>query len=210
MEYLNTILLIVIAILAGMSFFRKKDDSSINKEQLEKDFKAIADDLLVNQTEVTEKKVEDKLDTILEGFGKVQKEKFDTMSSKTKDMTDLITRMEQDRKESVGKQTELIRTMLSSTDNISRVMNSPGPRGKWGEMRVRQILEAAGFKEDVHFIHNKKSELGADRPDFVINGADGKKIILDAKVPFTAFEESTKTEDLNEVCLLYTSDAADE
>jgi hypothetical protein len=58
-----------------MSFFRKKDDSSINKEQLEKDFKAIADDLLVNQTEVTEKKVEDKLDTILEGFGKVQKEK---------------------------------------------------------------------------------------------------------------------------------------
>ena len=80
-----------------MSFFRKKDDSSINKEQLEKDFKAIADDLLVNQTEVTEKKVEDKLDTILEGFGKVQKEKFDTMGSKTKDMTDLITRMEQDR-----------------------------------------------------------------------------------------------------------------
>ena len=56
MEYLNTILLIIIVILAGMSFFRKKDDSSINKEQLEKDFKAIADDLLVNQTEVTEKK----------------------------------------------------------------------------------------------------------------------------------------------------------
>ena len=81
MEYLNTILLIIIVILAGMSFFRKKDDSSINKEQLEKDFKAIADDLLVNQTEVTEKKVEDKLDTILEGFGKVQKEKFDTSSA---------------------------------------------------------------------------------------------------------------------------------
>ena len=157
MEYLNTILLIVIAILAGMSFFRKKDDSSINKEQLEKDFKAIADDLLVNQTEVTEKKVEDKLDTILEGFGKVQKEKFDTMSSKTKDMTDLITRMEQDRKESVGKQTELIRTMLSSTDNISRVMNSPGPRGKWGEMRVRQILEAAGFKA-VSYTHLRAHE----------------------------------------------------
>ena len=209
MEYLNTILLIIIVILAGMSFFRKKDDSSINKEQLEKDFKAIADDLLVNQTEVTEKKVEDTLDTILEGFGKVQKEKFDTMSSKTKDMTDLITRMELDRKESVGKQTELIRTMLSSTDNISRVMNSPGPRGKWGEMRVRQILEAAGFKEDVHFIHNKKSELGTDRPDFVINGADGKKIILDAKVPFTAFEESTKTEDLNEVKRLHKKHAAE-
>ena len=35
--------------------------------------------------------------------------------------------------------------MLSSTNNISRVMNSPGPRGKWGEMLIRQILEAAGF-----------------------------------------------------------------
>jgi DNA recombination protein RmuC len=88
-------------------------------------------------------------------------------------------------------------------------MNSPGPRGKWGEMRVRQILEAAGFKEDVHFIHNKKSELGADRPDFVINGADGKKIILDAKVPFTAFEESTKTEDLNEVKRLHKKHATE-
>ena len=209
MEYFNTILLIIIAALAAMSFFRKKDESTISKDQLEKDFKAIADDLLVNQTEATERKVEDKLHTILEGFGKVQKEKFDIISTKTKDMTELITRMEQDRTESVGKQTELIRTMLSSTDNISRVMNSPGPRGKWGEMQVRQILEAAGFKEDIHFQYNKKSQLGVDRPDFVVNGADGKKIILDAKVPFTAFEESTKIDDPNEIKRLYKKHATE-
>ena len=37
-------------------------------------------------------------------------------------------------------------------------------------------------------------------PDFPTGGVIiGKKIILDAKVPFTAFEESTKIEDLNEV-----------
>ena len=57
MEYLGIqCLLIIIAILAGMSFFRKKDDSSINKEQLEKDFKAIADDLLAKSNRGNRKK----------------------------------------------------------------------------------------------------------------------------------------------------------
>ena len=189
----NTIV-IVVGFIALYFLLKKK-----NPEDLKSSFKSISNKILLEQQEETKTTVKD----VLDNFGELQKEKFKTITDKTKDMTDLVIGMEKDRKKSEGSQTQLINTMLKSANDISKVMNSPGPRGKWGQMSVRKILESAGMIEGIHFIHDKKAELGNDRPDFVVNLADGKKLVLDAKVPFTAFEKATNEKDPNQQKILF-------
>ena len=165
MEFnLNTVL---IAIGFGYVFYLllTKKETTETPKKLKEEFESISNKILLKQQEKTKTDVKE----VLKNFEELQEEKFKTISDKTKGMTDLIIGMEKDRKESEGSQTQLINTMLKSANDISKVMNSPGPRGKWGQMSVRKILESAGMIEDIHFIHDKKAELGNDRPDFVIN-----------------------------------------
>jgi len=199
MEFnLNTVL---IAIGFGYVFYLllTKKETTETPKKLKEEFESISNKILLKQQEKTKTDVKE----VLKNFEELQEEKFKTISDKTKGMTDLIIGMEKDRKESEGSQTQLINTMLKSANDISKVMNSPGPRGKWGQMSVRKILESAGMIEDIHFIHDKKAELGNDRPDFVINLADGKKLVLDAKVPFTSFEKAANEEDPKQKKILF-------
>ena len=103
--------------------------------------------------------------------------------------------------------TQLSQHVLSlqrSTDEVRReasrlaaVLGRTGARGRWGEMQLRRLVEAAGMLERVDFDEQSthQGEDGALRPDMVIHLAGDRSIVVDAKVPLAAFLEAEQTTD---------------
>jgi DNA recombination protein RmuC len=79
--------------------------------------------------------------------------------------------------------------LQSETGKLARALRSPNVRGQWGELQLRRVLEAAGMMEGSHF-ELKETVLGEDgrlTPDVIVKLPGGKNVVVDAKVPLTAF-----------------------
>lgn len=80
-----------------------------------------------------------------------------------------------------------------TTQNLANALKNRGKvQGDWGEMVLENILRDSGLREGTEFVKqlNVKSETGAnERPDIIVNGADGSRIIIDSKVSLTAYTD---------------------
>lgn len=89
---------------------------------------------------------------------------------------------------------EQVRT---ETAQLVNALRAPQVRGRWGEMQLRRIVEAAGMVEHVHF--DEQSQVatpdGALKPDMVVHLTGGKCIVIDAKVPFLGYLEAMEARD---------------
>ncbi|MEO6530719.1 MAG: DNA recombination protein RmuC [Specibacter sp.] len=107
-----------------------------------------------------------------------------------------VALLERDRVEQYGQLAEQLRDakdadakLLATTSSLAAALRSNSARGKWGEVQLRRVVEAAGmlahvdFKEQVH----TTTDDGVHRPDMVVRLPGGKELVLDAKVPLTSF-----------------------
>jgi DNA recombination protein RmuC len=69
-----------------------------------------------------------------------------------------------------------------STDGLKNLLTNNRLRGEWGEQVADELLQAAGFVENVNYTKQATTEQG--RPDITINLPDGAKLNVDAKFPF--------------------------
>lgn len=83
------------------------------------------------------------------------------------------------------------------TAALVTALRAPQVRGRWGEMQLRRVVEAAGALEHVHFAEQVASQLDGvgRRPDLVVDLSEGKQIAVDAKVPFAAWLEAMEATD---------------
>ena len=187
-----------LVVFSQLNILKKIQTSSEDEKIFDEKFKKLQDDLnetfenlsnkvLVNQTDTSLNKMKNSLSELLENFNSNQKEKFESLSNNSKSLL-----------AELASHKELTKIIHSQNEKLNDVLSSPGPRGDWGELRVRTVLERAGLVEDIHFTHNKKTDTTKDRPDYVINLHDNKKLILDSKVPFTALKDFYATSDKNE------------
>ncbi len=106
--------------------------------------------------------------------------------------------LERDRVEQYGqlaRQLEEARAvdarLLSTTHSLAGALRSTSARGQWGEVQLRRVVEAAGMLSRVDFLEQVSFEAGDGgdraRPDMVVQLPGDKQLVIDAKVPLSAF-----------------------
>jgi DNA recombination protein RmuC len=89
---------------------------------------------------------------------------------------------------------EVLRTQTSS---LVTALRAPQVRGRWGEMQLERVVEAAGMTEHVDYV--TQQSVSADgarlRPDLVVKLTGGKQVVVDAKVALSAYLEAVEAPD---------------
>lgn len=89
------------------------------------------------------------------------------------------------------------RELQKETANLKKVFRSPNLRGRWGEIQLKRVLEIVGMRSYCDFEEqpNLRGENDVARPDVIIRLPDNRCVIIDAKVPLTAYMEAIETND---------------
>ncbi|NUS72859.1 MAG: DNA recombination protein RmuC [Corynebacteriales bacterium] len=87
--------------------------------------------------------------------------------------------------------------LRTETAQLVAALRAPTVRGRWGEQQLKRIVEAAGMLDQCDFTEQAHTSTidGSIRPDMVVMLAGGKRIVIDAKVPFTAYLEAMEARD---------------
>jgi DNA recombination protein RmuC len=83
---------------------------------------------------------------------------------------------------------------------LTSVLNRSSARGRWGEMELRRLVEAAGLMNRVHFVEQSSvsTDAGSLRPDLQVLLADNRCILVDAKTPMENYLAAANCSDIAE------------
>lgn len=99
--------------------------------------------------------------------------------------------------EQVGTMRQTSEQLRVETTQLVTALRAPQVRGRWGEMQLRRVVEAAGMTEHIDFVE-QPSVTGADgklRPDLVVRLVGGKSVVVDSKVAFSGYLEAIEARD---------------
>lgn len=115
-----------------------------------------------------------------------------------------MTTAEQARAQAHGALAEQVRAMQTSsealrteTSQLVTALRAPQVRGRWGELQLRRVVEAAGMVAHVDFTEQSTitTDDGVMRPDLVVHLPGDKDVVVDAKVAFGGFLEAMEATD---------------
>ncbi|MCZ2263076.1 DNA recombination protein RmuC [Isoptericola sp. QY 916] len=96
------------------------------------------------------------------------------------------------------RQLETVNSQLRvGTSDLVSALRSNQTRGVWGELQLKRVVEAAGMVDHVDFeaqVHRTTAEGETLIPDLVVSLAGGKNIVVDAKVPLSAYLRAQQAE----------------
>jgi len=82
--------------------------------------------------------------------------------------------------------------LRNETTQLGRALRAPQPRGAWGEVILERVLELSGLVKNQHYA--VQAALGAAqdhlRPDVIVYLPGKLSVVIDAKVPLSAFLEA--------------------
>lgn len=86
--------------------------------------------------------------------------------------------------------------LQAETGNLVKALRLPHVRGRWGELTLRRVAELSGMAEHCDFAEQLAagSGKGSLRPDMVVMLPQNRKIIIDAKVPLSAYLDALEAE----------------
>ncbi|QDQ99127.1 DNA recombination protein RmuC [Tomitella fengzijianii] len=85
------------------------------------------------------------------------------------------------------------RELSTQTTQLVSALRAPQVRGRWGELQLERVVELAGMARHCDFDTQVTAESATDgpaarvRPDMIIRLSGGRRIVVDAKVPLSAY-----------------------
>ncbi|MDH4361272.1 MAG: DNA recombination protein RmuC [Nitrospirota bacterium] len=87
-------------------------------------------------------------------------------------------------------------TLQTETSKLVNALRSPQVRGRWGEIALRKTAELAGMSANCDFFEQESvsTDTGRLRPDMIVKLPAGRDVVVDSKVPLSAFLESLEAQ----------------
>jgi DNA recombination protein RmuC len=110
-----------------------------------------------------------------------------------------VREMERVREQAYGNLQHQLQSLAASTAQLTHEAGSlvtalrvPHVRGRWGEITLQRVVELAGMSAHCDYLEQFtiESEAGRRRPDLLVHLPGGRQIVVDAKVPLTAYLEA--------------------
>ncbi len=173
------------------------------KEQMTNEFKALSGELLKNHGETLTNQNKEQLASLLDPMrlklAEFQQGLQTAQTEAAKEQASL--------KEHIRLLSDASRRMSNETQNLTVALKGKAQtQGAWGEMILSTILEKSGLRKDHEYLvqqHALNDEGARLRPDVIVSLPNDQKVVVDAKVSLTAFEQAVnaETEDLRGLAL---------
>jgi DNA recombination protein RmuC len=108
-----------------------------------------------------------------------------------------VRELERAREKAFGSLGEQLQSLARETTTLSTALRSPQARGRWGEVTLRRVAELAGMVKNCDFLEQSTQEAAGVRirPDMIVRLPNDRSIVVDAKVPLTAYLDASSAAD---------------
>lgn len=105
--------------------------------------------------------------------------------------------LERARENAFGAIGEQLKSLARETTTLSTALRSPQTRGRWGETTLRRVAELAGMVKNCDFVEQEtyQGDGVRIRPDMVVRLPGDRSLVVDAKVPLTAYMDAAAAAD---------------
>jgi DNA recombination protein RmuC len=108
-----------------------------------------------------------------------------------------VRELERAREKAFGSLGEQLQSLSRETTILSTALRSPQARGRWGEVTLRRVAELAGMVKNCDFLEQATQEGDGVRirPDMIVRLPNDRCLVVDAKVPLTAYLDAAASTD---------------
>jgi len=88
--------------------------------------------------------------------------------------------------------------LRNETSQLLQALRAPTARGRWGELQLQRILEMTGMSTHANDFSTQETVSGEDnaiRPDVIVALPGNRCVIIDSKVPLTAYLDFVQAND---------------
>ena len=121
-------------------------------------------------------------------------EQMNAITKQISKFSDVVMKYEKDGAEKFGELSNGLKlfgtqtkTLTEKTSKLGEVLSSSQSRGQWGEKMAEDVLTMAGLIEGIQYDKQKQIEGGTQRPDFIFNLPEEKKLNMDVKFPLNNY-----------------------
>ena len=190
---------------------RAAESQARSEQQLREAFGALAGDALQRNNEAFAELAAARLATVKEGADGDLAQRQQAIEGMVGPLRESLERVQQQlnsveraRAGSYEKLLEQVGTMRQTSEQLRlettqlvTALRAPQVRGKWGEMQLERVVEAAGMTEQIDYV-TQETVTGPDgklRPDMVVRLVGGKNVVVDSKVAFSGYLEAMEARD---------------
>ncbi len=176
------------------------------KTSLSDTFRSLAAEALAGNNDGFLTLAEEKFKALRDESSIDLEQKKTSIESLVQPLTQILSTYQQETKEledkrlrelsTVGEQLRQVAlaqtTLQAETAKLVNALRSPQIRGRWGEIALRKTAELAGMSPHCDFVEQESvtTDVGRLRPDMVVKLPAQREVVVDSKVPFSAFLES--------------------
>lgn len=108
-----------------------------------------------------------------------------------------VRELERARENAFGSLGEQVQALARETASLSTALRSPQARGRWGEVTLRRVAELSGMVHNCDFSEQQTYEGDGVRirPDMIVRLPGDRSLVVDAKVPLTAYLDAAAAPD---------------